>query len=310
MVSENRSFFFVLILMIAGVLLTLFYSFLLFHVVVEMFSILIAGAIFIIVWNSRSYLQNTYLLILGIAYLFIGGIDFIHTLAYAGMNIFAGYDADLPTQLWIIARYMEAITLFVAPLMFGRTVRPLRVLVAYALVSTVLVGAAFLPGVFPACYVTGSGLTPFKIVSEYIISILLAGAIVLLWQHRDRFEEDIFRLVVASIVCTICAELAFTFYISVYGFSNIVGHLFKLVSFALIYQALVVSAFRRPYATLFRELQQSERMVKRERDHLQQYLDLAPVMFIVIDRNGDVQLINRKGAEILGYPPEEIVGKN
>ncbi|WAI02351.1 MASE3 domain-containing protein [Methanogenium organophilum] len=308
--SENRVFFAVLLLMLIGVMLTSLYSFLLFHVTIEIFSVLIAGAIFIIVWNTRQYLENNYLLILGIAYLFIGGFDFIHTLAYAGMSIFTGYDADLPTQLWIIARYMEAITLVAAPLMFGRTVRPYRVLGSYAAVSVVLVTAVFVPGLFPACYVEGSGLTLFKVVSEYVISLLLASAIVLLWYHRDRFEDDIFWLVVASIICTICAELAFTFYVSVYGISNVVGHLFKLVSFALIYRALVVSAFRRPYETVFRELRQSKEMVKIERDRLQQYLDLAPVMFIVIDRNGDVQLINRKGAEILGYPAEEIIGKN
>lgn len=309
-ISENRVFFVVLILILAGAALTSLYSFLFFHIVAEMFSILIAGVIFIIAWNTRRYLQNNYLLMLGIAYFFIGGIDFIHTLAYTGMNIFIGYDANLPTQLWIIARYMEAVTLVIAPLMFGRVMKPYRMFGLYAVVTVFLVTAAFVPGIFPVCYVEGSGLTLFKVMSEYFICILLVMGIVLLWRHRDHFEEDIFWLVVASIVCTICAEMAFTFYVSVYGFSNFAGHLFKLASFALIYQALVVSAFRRPYETVFRELRQSEAMVRKERDRLQQYLEIAPVMFIVIDRNGDVQLINRKGAEILGYPPEEIVGKN
>jgi PAS domain S-box-containing protein len=308
--SENRVFFAVLILILAGAALTSLYSFLFFHVIAEMFSIIIAGAIFIIAWNTRQYLQNNYLLMLGIAYFFIGGIDFIHVLAYAGMNIFMGYDANLPTQLWIIARYMEAFTLVIAPLMFDRALKPYRVFGIYAATTVVLVTAAFVPGLFPACYVEGSGLTLFKIASEYIICILLLGGIVLLWRNRNHFEDDIFWLVVASIVCTICAELAFTFYVSVFGFSNLVGHLFKLASFALIYRALVVSAFRRPYDTVFRELRQSEEMVRKERDRLQQYLDIAPSMFTVIDRNGNVQLINRKGAEILGYPPEEIVGKN
>ncbi len=308
--SESRVFFAVLILILAGAALTSLYSFLFFHVIAEMFSIIIAGAIFIIAWNTRRYLQNNYLLMLGIAYLFIGSIDFIHTLAYAGMNIFIGYDANLPTQLWIIARYVEAVTLVIAPLMFDRTIKPYRVLGIYAVASVVLVTAVFVPGLFPACYVEGSGLTPFKVISEYLICILLFLGIVLLWRNRDRFEEDIFWLVVASIVCTICAELAFTFYVSVYGFSNFAGHLFKLASFALIYQALVVSAFRRPYETVFRELRQSEARVRKERDRFQQYLDIAPAMFIIIDRNGDVKLINRKGAEILGYPPDEIIGKN
>ena len=308
--SENRVFFGVLFLILAGAVLTSLYSFLLFHVIVEIFSVLIAAAIFIIVWNTRGHLQNTYLLIVGIAYLFIGSIDFIHTLAYSGMNIFVGYDANLPTQLWIIARYMEAITLVVAPLMFGRTTKPFRVFGLYAAATVILVIAVFVPGLFPACYVEGTGLTLFKIASEYFISILLVCAIYLLWRHRDHFESDILWLVVASIVLTICAELSFTFYVSVYGFSNFAGHLFKLASFALIYQALVVSAFRRPYDTLFREIRQAEDKAREERDRLQQYLDLAPVMFTVIDQNGEVELINRRGTEILGYPSEEVIGKS
>ena len=308
--SENRIFFAVLILILAGAAITSLYSFLVFHIIAEMFSIIIAAAIFIIVWNTRTYLRNPYLLILGIGYLFIGSIDFVHTLAYVGMNLFAGYGANLPTQLWIIARYMEAITLVSAPLMFGHSVRPYRVFVLYAAATCVLVTAAFVPGLFPDCYVEEGGLTLFKIVSEYIICILLVCATYLLWRSREHFEDDIFWLIVASIVCTICAELSFTFYDSAYGFSNFAGHLFKLTSFALIYQALVVSAFRRPYETLFREVRQAEETAGKERDRLQQYLDLAPVMFIVIDRNGDVRLINRKGAEILGYPQEEIIGKN
>ncbi|MBT4876203.1 MAG: hypothetical protein HON48_13475, partial [Desulfobacula sp.] len=34
-----------------------------------------------------------------------------------------------------------------------------------------------------------------------------------------------------SIIFTILSELAFTFYINNYGFSNLVGHYFKLFSF-------------------------------------------------------------------------------
>ena len=42
----------------------------------------------------------------------------------------------------------------------------------------------------------------------------------------------------------------------------------------------------------------------------QQYLDLAGVMFVAIDNEGTVTLINRKGCEILGCDENDIVGKN
>ncbi|MCX8022463.1 MAG: diguanylate cyclase [Syntrophorhabdaceae bacterium] len=54
----------------------------------------------------------------------------------------------------------------------------------------------------------------------------------------------------------------------------------------------------------------AEQMVKKERDLAQHYLDIAGVMLLVLDRNGNISLINRKGCEILGYNNEELIGKN
>jgi two-component system sensor histidine kinase/response regulator len=50
--------------------------------------------------------------------------------------------------------------------------------------------------------------------------------------------------------------------------------------------------------------------LKIERDRAQRYLDIAGVIFLSMDTQGNVILINRKGCEVLGYRPEEIIGKN
>jgi len=49
--------------------------------------------------------------------------------------------------------------------------------------------------------------------------------------------------------------------------------------------------------------------LKKERDTAKQYLTIAGVIFMVIDTNHKVTLINKKGCEILGYPEQEIIGK-
>jgi len=77
---------------------------------------------------------------------------------------------------------------------------------------------------------------------------------------------------VASIILTIGAELSFTFYISVYGFSNLVGHYFKLISFYLIYKAIIVTGLVKPYDLLFRKIKKSEKELRLERDNLQKAL--------------------------------------
>ena len=53
-----------------------------------------------------------------------------------------------------------------------------------------------------------------------------------------------------------------------------------------------------------------ERELHRERDRAQRYLDIAGVIIVALDHEGKVDLINRKGCEILGYPREELVGKD
>jgi PAS domain S-box-containing protein len=50
--------------------------------------------------------------------------------------------------------------------------------------------------------------------------------------------------------------------------------------------------------------------LQREKQQIQQYLDLAPVVFLLIDTDQQVQLINQKGCELLGYKREEIEGKS
>jgi len=56
--------------------------------------------------------------------------------------------------------------------------------------------------------------------------------------------------------------------------------------------------------------EQAEQALREERDKAQRYLDLAGTMFVAIDANQRVALINKKGCEILGYEVEEIIGKN
>ncbi len=50
--------------------------------------------------------------------------------------------------------------------------------------------------------------------------------------------------------------------------------------------------------------------IRKERDRAQQYLDMAGVLFIAVDTDGIITLVNRKACEILGYSEKELMGKN
>lgn len=234
-------------------------NFLLFHTVAELFSIVIAFGIFIVAWNTRRFASNNYLLFLGIIYLFVAIIDLTHTLAYKGMNIFHGYGANLPTQLWIGARYLESISLAIAPLFFTRRLNVLLTVSVYSAICALLFAFLFIWPIYPDCFIEGSGLTAFKKNSEYLISIILLGAAAFLHKERSKIDGKIFKLLISSIFLTICGEIAFTYYVSVYGISNITGHFFKIASFYLIYKAVIVETLTTPYQSLFRDITESEK---------------------------------------------------
>jgi PAS domain S-box-containing protein len=308
--AKRYQYFIVGILVFFGLYLTSLYSYLLFHSLAEIFSIVVACGIFMIVWNSRRFLGNNYLLFIGIAYVFVGGLDLIHTLAYKGMGVFQGYETNLPTQLWIATRYMESLSLLIAPLLFRQRLKANLIFLGYTLATSILLLSIFYWDIFPVCFVEGVGLTPFKKISEYIISLILLGSIVLLLKNRKEFEKNVLQWVVRSIIAAIASELAFTFYIDAYGFSNWVGHFFKILSFYFIYKAIIETGLTKPYDLLLRNLKRSEVLFREEKNRIQSYLDIAGVILVVIDANQKVSLINKKGCEILGYEENEIIGKN
>lgn len=250
----------VAVLLVLAIIST--YNYLVFHSIIEIFTIVVSFSIFFLIWNGRKYIDNGFFIILGAGFLFSGGIDIVHTLAYKGMGVFSFGGADLPTQLWIAARYLQASSLLLAPFAIGRKVRFLPTLIAFGAVFSILLWSIF-AGFFPHCYIEGQGLTPFKVSSEYAISGILILSVLLLIRARDAFDPSVFSYLVLANAFTIAAELSFTAYVSVYGFANMLGHLLRLVAVFLWYRAFLVVGVNRPYDLLWREL-------TRERDRVRE----------------------------------------
>jgi signal transduction histidine kinase len=254
-------------LVIAGLYASSLYSYLLFHTLIELFGIVVSLVIFVLAWNTRQVQENHYLLFLGVALLFTGVLELLHTLAYKGFGVFPTYDANLPTQLWIAFRYLAAFTFFVAPLFITRKLDVPKMIAIYALVTSLLIGAIFLE-LFPECFIEGKGLTPFKIYSEYVIILMFLVGLGLLIRNRESFDRTVLRLMCVAIVASVLSELSFTQYVSVFGPANMIGHFFLLASVSCIYKAIVVTGMVDPASLLFRNLKLSEEKVSRLNEEL------------------------------------------
>ncbi|EMG38138.1 signal transduction histidine kinase [Desulfocurvibacter africanus PCS] len=242
-------------LAIAGLFLTRLHSYLLFHGLVEMFSVAVALGIFFVAWNTRAIARNHYITFVGISFFFIAVLDIVHILAYKGMNVFPGHGANLATELWIVSSYMQAVSLLIAPVFLVRKLWAEKVFLTYFALTAALLASVFL-GWFPDCYVDGVGLTPFKVWSEYIINLILLAAAAFLHLRRQNFAPYVYGYLLASMVLSVIAHLAFTLYVDVYGILNVLGHVLKVGSYFFFYKALVETSLRRPLDFLFWELAQ------------------------------------------------------
>lgn len=305
-------------LLFGTIALAKMHSYHLFHVFVEGFSIVVACGIFMVAWHSRRYLENSYFLVVGVAYLFVAMIDLLHTMSYEGMGInlrhqlYPNAYADPAIEFWIAGRYLESLSLLAAILVINRKVRPWSLLYGYALLSTGIFVSIYRLGWFPYCFMRqGSpdpGLTHFKIASEYIIAGIMIAVIVLLWRRREYFAPRVLRLLIISSTLTIVAEMAFTLYTDMFGIFNIVGHYCKLLSFFLIYKAVIQTGLEEPYKLLFRELKEREDELEHERDFIATVLDTAPALIAVIAPDGTIVRCNVTWEIFTGQNSADVAG--
>jgi PAS domain S-box-containing protein len=305
------------IISLVGLYVVSRYSYTLFHMIAELFSIIIGFSLFMLIWNSRRIIDNNYLIFIGIAYFFVSGIDLIHTLAFKGMDLFIGYGTNLPTQLWIATRYLESLSLLVAPFMIRRTLRTDLTFAGYVVLTLILLASIF-SGLFPDCYIDGVGLTRFKVVSEYLMSTILLGSLLVLLGKRRAFDRDVLVLLALSIISTIGSELAFTSYVSVFDFSNLVGHYLKIIAFYLIYKAIIETGLSKPYTLMFRNLKQTEAALRESEERYHSLFENMTEGFalheIVCDEQGvpcDYRFldINPAFEQMTGLKRDNVIGR-
>jgi len=277
------------------------YNYLIFHILVELFSVIIAFGIASLMWHGRRFINNGYYIILGFAYALIGTFDLLHAVSYKNMGVFPTGGSNLPTQFWIAARYFESISLFIAPFFIDK-----KHFIPIFLVYSIIFIEVFLNILwyksFPVCYIDdGWGLTNFKIFSEYIIILIFIAALAHVFYHRKQhFDEQMLKWLIFSISASIIAELCFTFYIGVYDLINAVGHYFRFISYYCIYKAFIETSFTRPFNSLFRELQSSEELFRT-------YFNLPLVGRAIISHSDQRWIqVNEKFYTLLGHSKQSL----
>ncbi len=226
------------------------YHFLLFHSLVELLAVTTSALFFTVAVVMLRRAGHDFLFLLATGFFFSGVIDLVHTLAYKGMGVFPSHTANLPTQLWISARYLESLVILGSCLWLGRRLRRwwLPVL-GVGIAAATAISLAFL-GLLPTSYVEGQGLTEFKIISEYVIIGLLLLATLITWRKRQFLSSWTRWWLGFAFGFTVLAEFSFTRYVGVYGTFNALGHVFKFLAYASMFRIVMRNMLDRPMQVL------------------------------------------------------------
>ncbi len=151
----------------------------------------------------------------------------------------------------------------------------------------------------PDFFIPGEGLTATKRFSEYVLSAMYALAAVLLARRAARERSHELAWLAASAWTLTLAELFFTLYVDVTDVFNLLGHLFKVAAYVMVYRAIFVAGVQAP-----------NRQLAKESSLLRSLIDSVPDLISYTDPQGRLLGANRAFGEAIGMEPKDVVGRS
>ena len=308
----------VLIILLAGVLLTAQFgaalapvdSYLTWHMLLETTAIAVAVLVFAVGWNTHSLHPQRNILRLACGFLGVAILDFSHMLSYLGMpDYVTPSGVEKAIHFWLVARYLAAgALLLVACLPWSavgvaqdRRSTQRRWLPLLGVLSGVAVAHwvfFFHPQWVPATFVPGQGLTAFKLGAEYgviVVHLLTLG--VLLGRLRQAGDFNV-SLLLGAVLAMILSEGFFTLYASATDVFNLMGHVYKVLAYLLLYRAVFVEMIAAPY-----------RALSEARQHAQAIVEAIPDLLFEFDRDGRYLQVHAPRSEQLAAAADQMLGR-
>jgi len=282
-----------------------------FHTAAELFAVIVAVLVFAVGYHVIDRRRVAASLVLACAFLAVALLDFLHLMTYPGMPDFIGPNAPQQTLFfWLAARLVAGVALLVyvaLPMVSRKDGPPRRV---YLSSSLLLVAVLAWIGLWhadriPPLFDPVTGLTPLKLGIEGLVIALHLGTLALLGLRRELLQRPGMPLVTAALVISIGSETFFMFYADLTDTAFVLGHLYKLAAYVLIYHGLFLESVRSPLESL----QAAHRDIEIREKRYQQLVETAPDGVLVTDLDGHIIMANRNIARLFGYPRRQLIGQ-
>ena len=278
------------------------------HTAMETLAIVVAMLAFGIAWNAHADARPGNVIIIAVALFGTALLDFGHTLSFKGMPDFVTpSDPQKAIVFWLAARYLVAFGLLVT--VFRPPYKPLHGHVRYWLMGGVLIYCAlwfwlalFAPEVIPPLFVTGEGLTSLKVDFEYGLIALYMVAAFRAFVRAWEGEDDYSPYTCAGAAVAALSELCFTLYSSVSDVFNLAGHVYKVISYLLIYRIVFVRSVSHPFLALEESLSR-ERHLSGEHSSFVRTLDMLEEAVLKVTGDGQIVSANQGWWNLAGVAP-------
>jgi len=279
-------------------------NYFLFHSVIEIITIAAGFSAMLVSIKTHNISNNDFFRFLGITSGFAMVITLIHVITYKGAAIFTT-DPNIPTQLYIFYKYYECISLVFAFYFISHKLNIKKIIISNLILIVIFIWTILFSNSFPDCYNESTGLTFFKIFSEFLFCIFYIVILTLIKFQTLEASKYKLNLISISIIFKLMSSLCFSFYTDVYGRFNFSGHIFNFISYCLFYTALFKGVIIDPYESLVEKLTAKTNELEIANKHL-----IAAKLKIEKDYKYNEKLINFLPDGILILEHEKIIYSN
>ncbi|MDT8429869.1 MAG: EAL domain-containing protein [Pseudomonadales bacterium] len=283
------------------------------HALLELLSIIVAAAIFIVFWHVVDDNRPKAALFLACGFLAVVLFDTAHLFSYTGMpDFFTPNTNQKTTLLWLLARLVAAISLFVYVFSPHEkqqlTTTPGRFLALnFTLLSVVCIVwlVLYFPEFFPQTQGPVTGVSDFKFISELFVVFLSIATLATLFYRWYRMQVYRQSALVMAIVLMILSESLILLYPDDRGISSFVSHFYETTAYIYLYRAIFLDSVRQPV----KKLQQSYRTIQAFARQNEQLINSSPDAIVGIDHGGLIIFTNKRLEIMLGYKQQELIGQ-
>ncbi|WP_130807785.1 MASE3 domain-containing protein [Senegalia massiliensis] len=226
--------------------------FLVLHTIFEILSVLVSFSIFLALYNIYDFTNSIRNVIFANTFYIVGLLDIMHFLSYSGMPMFLTENlSQKATSFWIFARIIMAVGLLCASIFKKETITKVnkRYFILLSTIFTIVLGylVIYNSSIIPTFFDEKTGLTMTKIVLEYIVMLLLIVSMYVIYKTSKEKNSILTRNMLIAITIAIASEIIFTMYIDVHDSINLLGHVFKVISYFIIFRVLFIENIKDPY---------------------------------------------------------------